>query len=220
MNKQEQGVAITQVIGELKKFYSEVNGLAGLITSKIHSELKIQLKQGKKLKIDMQDDVEIIESYGEDESAWEWTSLSVPVYQHSSRKAKEDNICFYLNIQLSFAGSSVANISPALPQIHIGIDDRPIGEDDYFYTFPISKSEQEANFINIEQSSLLKFNYNSRNYWQYSIKLLSVNAANLEELIIFPIVQLLNEDTWNIKADSALDKALIRYENENLVFKD
>lgn len=220
MNKQEQGVAITQVIGELKKFYSEVNGLAGLITSKIHSELKIQLKQGKKFKIDMQDDVEVIESYGEDESAWEWTSLSVPVYQHSSRK----NICFYLNIQLSFAGSSVANISPALPQIHIGIDGRPIGEDDYFYTFPISKSEQEANFINIEQSSLLKFNYDSRNYsrnyWQYSIKLLSVNAANLEELIIFPIVQLLNEDTWNIKADSALDKALIRYENENLVFKD
>lgn len=220
MNKQEQGVAITQVIGELKKFYSEVNGLAGLITSKIHSELKIQLKQGKKFKIDMQDDVEVIESYGEDESAWEWTSLSVPVYQHSSRKAKEDNICFYLNIQLSFAGSSVANISPALPQIHIGIDGIPIGEDDYFYTFPISKSEQEANFINIEQSSLLKFNYDSRNYWQYSIKLLSVNAANLEELIIFPIVQLLNEDTWNIKADSALDKALIRYENENLVFKD
>lgn len=220
MNKQEQGVAITQVIGELKKFYSEVNELAGLITSKIHSELKIQLKQGKKFKIDMQDDVEVIESYGEDESAWEWTSLSVPVYQHSSRKAKEDNICFYLNIQLSFAGSSVANISPALPQIHIGIDGIPIGEDDYFYTFPISKSEQEANFINIEQSSLLKFNYDSRNYWQYSIKLLSVNAANLEELIIFPIVQLLNEDTWNIKADSALDKALIRYENENLVFKD
>lgn len=216
MNKQEQGVAITQVIGELKKFYSEVNGLAGLITSKIHSELKIQLKQGKKFKIDMQDDVEVIESYGEDESAWEWTSLSVPVYKHSSRK----NICFYLNIQLSFAGSSVANISPALPQIHIGIDGRPIGEDDYFYTFPISKSEQKANFINIEQSSLLKFNYDSRNYWQYSIKLLSVNAANLEELIIFPIVQLLNEDTWNIKADSALDKALIRYENENLVFKD
>lgn len=168
----------------------------------------------------MQDDVEVIESYGEDESAWEWTSLSVPVYKHSSRK----NICFYLNIQLSFAGSSVANISPALPQIHIGIDGIPIGEDDYFYTFPISKSEQEANFINIEQSSLLKFNYDSRNYsrnyWQYSIKLLSVNAANLEELIIFPIVQLLNEDTWNIKADSALDKALIRYENENLVFKD
>lgn len=216
MNKQEQGVAITQVIGELKKFYSEVNELAGLITSKIHSELKIQLKQGKKFKIDMQDDVEVIESYGEDESAWEWTSLSVPVYKHSSRK----NICFYLNIQLSFAGSSVANISPALPQIHIGIDGIPIGEDDYFYTFPISKSEQEANFINIEQSSLLKFNYDSRNYWQYSIKLLSVNAANLEELIIFPIVQLLNEDTWNIKADSALDKALIRYENENLVFKD
>lgn len=216
MNKQEQGVAITQVIGELKKFYSEVNGLAGLITSKIHSELKIQLKQGKKFKIDMQDDVEVIESYGEDESAREWTSLSVPVYKHSSRK----NICFYLNIQLSFAGSSVANISPALPQIHISIDDIPIGEDDYFYTFPISKSEQEANFINIEQSSLLKFNYDSRNYWRYSIKLLSVNAANLEELIIFPIVQLLNEDTWNIKANSALDKALIRYENENLVFKD
>lgn len=50
MNKQEQGVAITQVIGELKKFYSEVNELAGLITSKIHSELKIQLNRAKNSK--------------------------------------------------------------------------------------------------------------------------------------------------------------------------
>lgn len=224
MNKHEQGVAITHAIGELKKFYNEVDELKNLIQSKIQSELKNQLKQGRKFKIDLPNiKINIIEQWGEDDSGWEWTSLSIPVYKHGSIKDKIENLCFYLNIQLSFAGSAVANIQPAKPQIHIGIDRTPISEDEYFYDYPISKSDEwlaKANSIFIEQNSLLRFDYDKKKYWRYSIELLSVNASNLEELIIQPVVQLLNENKWEVAKNSALDKALIRYENEDLVFTD
>lgn len=220
MNKHEQGVAITHAIGELKKFYNEVNELKNLIQSKIQSELKNQLKQGGEFKIDLPNiEINIIEQWGEDDSGWEWTSLSIPVYTHKAKKKRS----FYLNIQLSFAGSAVANIEPAKPQIHIGIDNQPIVKDKYFYDYPISKSDEwlaKANSIFVEQNSLLRFAYGDEKYWRYSIELLSVNASNLEELIIQPVVQLLNESKWEVAKNSALDKALIRYENEDLVFTD
>lgn len=221
MNKHEQGVAITHAIGELKKFYDEVNELNNLIKSKIQSDLKNQLRQGKKLKIDKKGEVEFIERWGEDDNAWDWYSISIPVY-----KSKAHTKPFvYLNIQLSFVGSAIANINPTKPQIHIGTDGIPIGEDEYFYAYPISKSDEwyadaDADSIFIEQNALLKFVYDSEEYWRYSIELLSVNASNLEELIIQPIVQLLNENKWEVKKNSVLDKALIRYENEDLVFTD
>lgn len=224
MNKHEQGIAITHAIGELKKFYNEVDELKNLIQSKIQSELKNQLKQGRKFKIDLSNtEIEIANEWGEDDNAWEWSSLSIPIYTYGARKDIPKNIFSYLNIQLSFAGSTVANIQPAKPQIHIGIDGIPIGEDEYFYAYPISKSDEgyaDANSIFIEQNSLLKYVYDDQDYWQYSIELLSVNASNLEELIIQPVVQLLNENKWEVAKNSALDKALIRYENEDLVFTD
>lgn len=224
MNKHEQGVAITHAIGELKKFYNEVGELENLIQSKIQSELKNQLKQGGEFKIDLPNtEIKIINKRGGNAGTWEWRSLSIPVYKHGAKKDKLENLYFYLNIQLSFAGSAVANIQPAKPQIHIGIDGVPIGEDEYFYAYPISKSDEgyvDANSIFIEQNSLLKYVYDVRDYWQYSIELLSVNASNLEELIIQPVVQLLNENKWEVVKNSALDKALIRYENEDLVFTD
>lgn len=205
MNKHEQGVAITHAIGELKKFYDEVNELKNLIKSKIQSDLKNQLRQDKKFKIDKKGEVEFIERWGEDDNAWDWYSISIPVY-----KSKAHTKPFvYLNIQLSFVGSAIANINPTKPQIHIGTDGIPIGEDEYFYAYPISKSDEwyaDADSIFIEQNTLLKFVYDPEEYWRYSIELLSVNASNLEELIIQPIVQLLNENKWEVKKIPCLIK--------------
>ena len=80
--------------------------------------------------------------------------------------------------------------------------------------------DEEPGSFSLENNAIIWSNYDyGDKFWHYSIDLLKINSHNFQELLINPVYRLLHEEPLQIVPNSALDNALIRYENLESIIK-
>lgn len=213
----QQGVAISRALNELEKFFQEVEALRRLLSEQLNDFLS----NSTEFKIG---DIDYICT--ESESTWlfPWDNLSIAIFEKKTRKLIDDKAHRFINFQFSFFGESTAiPDQQARPILHVSSSGVRHCLDDFYVRYPIDRNWYFDDFpgvLSLEKNELIWSNYDyGDKFWHYSVDLLSINAANVKQILIDPVYRLLHGEPWEVVPDSALDKAIVRYENLESILK-
>lgn len=215
-NYLEQGRNITTALNELDKFFIEINALKYLLINTLDkfldSSTKFKASNHK-------------ESYHYSNSGYlvPWCNISIAIFDKKRRKLTDDLAYRFINFQFSFSDESVA-IPNQIDRPLIHISSSGIRHDsEWFIKYPIEEIlyfDEEPGSFSLENNAIIWSNYDyGDKFWHYSIDLLKINSHNFQELLINPVYRLLHEEPLQIVPNSALDNALIRYENLESIIK-
>ena len=219
-NYLEQGRNITTALNELEKFFIEIIALQNLLINTLDtfldSSTKFKASNHK-------------ESYHISNSSYlfPWGNISIAIFDKTKRKLTEkltdDQAYRFINFQFSFSDESVA-IPNQIDRPLIHISSSGIRYDsEWFIKYPIDEIlyfDEIPGSFSLEDNAIIWSNYDDGDkFWHYSIDLLKINSHNFQELLINPVYRLLHEEPLQIVPNSALDNALIRYENLESIIK-
>lgn len=205
-----QAECITNAINELEKFAVEVENLRTILANKVNHILD----GNGHWKVDKIEECSYVNNL---QCFYKWHSICLPLLEPREHKPKH-----HLNYQISYAGESVA--IPGMvhrPLVHVLFWTYEICENNFF-AYPLKiedyfgKKKKRQGRFGLKDSSLIVLYYdNDKPYWQYSVDLLSVTSATMDELLINPARELIENgiESWQVKQGSALDKAIVRYED-------
>ncbi len=209
MSHKQQSYAISLALNELEKFAVEVDSLMELVQTKFATIFS----DSKTYKLG-----DIVFETAVTDSGWfyEWKGFSAPVMtKKSSVNAKG-----HLSFQFSFTGASTQNqLNPdfpnGMPLVHVSFFGGAINDDNIHMFFPIDISTEGINCrLELDQNnSLIRWSYVNEFYWSYSVPLLSINASNIDTLLIEPASTLLHASTEEVVLSEAFNQTVIRYPN-------
>lgn len=212
----DQGKNITSALNELEKFFIEVNSLQILLKDKLDKFLDTSIK----FKAYNQE-----ESFCFSDSNWlfPWYNISIAIFGKRKTNLEDCNANRIINFQLSFSGESVAIPNQVnRPLIHVSSSSIRYNEE-WFIKYPIDRKlyfDEFPGSFSLEDNAVIWSIYeDGSKFWHYSIDLLKINSQNFQELLIDPVYHLLHGEPWLVAPNSALDYALVRYENLESIMK-
>lgn len=205
----KDGIAVTNALDELYKFSEEIIYLKEAIHHKLYSFFG---KDPNGYRIKFEKRAEPVKKTGND---WffEWTGLVFPLFENKTELG-------HLNYQLSFSGDSIVDPSVSnerFPLIHISFWYLSISENNYF-TYPIRRTyffdddcPGEFCFLGNE-NSVLGIQYEDGDlYWTYSVELMKIHSNNIEDILIKPVIELLENKKLIIDNHPSLSEAILKY---------
>lgn len=212
----EQGKNITSALNELEKFFIEINALKILLKEKLNTFLDDSLE----FKISNQEEITF---YSDSTWLFPWCNMSIAIFGKRKINLDDYNAHRIINFQLSFSGESVAIPNQAnRPLIHVSSSGIRYNEE-WFIKYPIDRKLYFDEFpggFSLEDNAVIWSIYeDGSKFWHYSIDLIKINSQNFQELLIDPVYRLLHGEPWLVAPNSALDYALVRYENLESIMK-
>lgn len=213
----EQGKNITSALNELEKFFIEINALKILLKEKLNTFLDDSLE----FKISNQEEITF---YSDSTWLFPWCNMSIAIFGKRKINLDDYNAHRIINFQLSFSGESVAIPNQTnRPLIHVTSSGFRHNKEEFYIRYPIDVPYylgDDAGKISLEDNAVIWSIYeDGSKFWHYSIDLLKINSQNFQELLIDPVYRLLHGEPWLVAPNSALDYALVRYENLESIMK-